>query len=155
MTSSPSWPLVTRSPKASSQLRAVQEEAGSKLLRVQRIHKVRWLSRHQSLARVLKVWPEVLLDTEQHVPAAVRGIAAAAAAAAIADPGLTPADAADDTRLDLQLRDFKFVFSLHFLSDALGELAQLSKQFQADKLNLPAVDAYVERTILNYSQRRS
>ncbi|GAQ92582.1 hypothetical protein KFL_010610020 [Klebsormidium nitens] len=141
----------SKSAKASSQLRKVQEEAGSKLLRVQRIHKVRWLSRHQSLERVLKVWPEVLLDIEQHVPAAVRGIAAAAAAAALADP-VTPADAADDARLDLQLRDFKFVFSLHFLADALGELAKLSKQFQADKLNLPAVDAYVERTIKSFTE---
>lgn len=90
----------SRSAKASSQLRAVQEEAGSELLRVHRIHKVRWLSRHRSLERVLKVWPEVLSDIETNVSATARAIAAA-------DPDAV--EVADDSRLDHQLRDFKFV----------------------------------------------
>jgi hypothetical protein len=107
--------VFSRSAKKSKELEEILEEMALPVLSTSRIMTVRWLSRNQCITKLCRVLPAVLTFMQKESPATY-------------DP----------------LQSFRVLHGLHFLADGTATLARLSKVFQAERVDLTAIQGLVE-----------
>ena len=102
----------------------MQHELNLPVLKLKEPKDVRWLSYDGAISAYRKTFPAVLLELER------RTITDAAAKA-----------------WAKRIKSYKFVASLHMLSDALPILAKASKKFQSATVNFARLEIVLEATI--------
>ncbi|MCO5612944.1 hypothetical protein L7F22_067217 [Adiantum nelumboides] len=115
--------LVSKSSLRTSKLESLQRDFGCAVLHMSRIHKVRWLSRHQVIHKVCESF-EALLEF-------------------IKDENAT---------FFATISKFSFIYNIHFMADVLERLAILSKIFQDTYVDVTAVVGLIEVKILALEQ---
>ncbi|MCO5565150.1 hypothetical protein L7F22_018823 [Adiantum nelumboides] len=87
----------------------------AEVLQMSRIHKVRWLSRSMCVHKVCESLEALLIFLKEH-----------------------------NSSLFDKVKDFHFVYSLHFMADILQRLAMLSKIFQSTFVDITVVVGLIE-----------
>ncbi|MCO5594402.1 hypothetical protein L7F22_048432 [Adiantum nelumboides] len=99
----------------SAKLADLEAEFGCAMLQMSRIHKVRWLSRSMCVHKVCESLEALLVFLKEK-----------------------------KSSLFDKVKDFQFVYSLHFMADILQRLAMLSKIFQNAFVDITAVVGLIE-----------
>lgn len=115
--------VFAKSAKKLWELRELQEELVDPLLRPTQIMTVRCLSRRDCIVKLVRCLPALL--------------------------GFL---STEDRRLYDQLRSYQILHALHILADLTNRLAVLSKTFQADSVDLCAIEGLVEGTKVDLTE---
>lgn len=110
--------IFSRSSKRIEKLKVLEEEFDCSIVKLKKLHKIRWLSRQQVLSRFCDVLEPLLAYLQE-----------------------------EDQITFSKVANFKFIYSIHFLVDILGYMNFLSKMFQMEFVDVTTVSGLVESEV--------